>query len=199
MSAAAPRSAPVRFSRSREKGSDLFCLRALEYIDRLGGRLHQDLAAFLREIGFGAVYLNRYLNVSRRGCRLAREPTVAPVELRRAFLDACDRQQQIAETARLAASHLAAGRPPSDFIAVLGHAVLREDAGFHMVQNLQAAVRQCFAWQGDPEVEPILIAAARYLAAHSPTSRARHQTAQVARRLMRGGEVHEDASEVAML
>jgi hypothetical protein len=67
-----------------------------------------------------------------------------------------------------------------------------------MVQNLQAAVRQCLAWQGDQEVAPILIAAARYLAAHSPTSRARHQTAQVACRLMRGGEVHEDASEAAI-
>jgi hypothetical protein len=79
-------------------------------------------------------------------------------------LDACDRQQQIAETARLAATHLAAGRPPADFISVLGHAVLREDAGFHMIQNLQAAVQQCLAWQGEPEVAPILIAAARYLA-----------------------------------
>jgi hypothetical protein len=64
-----------------------------------------------------------------------------------------------------------------------------------MVQNLEAAARQYQAWQGDPEAAPILIAAARYLAAHSPTPRARHQTAQVARRLMRGGAVYEDAGE----
>ncbi len=113
-------------------------------------------------------------------------------ELRRAFLDACDRQQQVAEAARLAACHLAAGHPPADLIALMGHALLREDAGFHMVQNLQAAVQQYLAWHGDPEAAPILIAAARYLAAHSPTLRARHQTAQVARRLMLGGAVHED-------
>ena len=56
-----------------------------------------------------------------------------------------------------------------------------------MMQNLQAAVQQYLAWHGDPEAAPILIAAARYLAAHSPTLRARHQTAQVARRLMLGG------------
>jgi hypothetical protein len=62
----------------------------------------------------------------------------------------------------------------------------------HAVQNVQAAVRQYLAWQGDPEAVPILIAAARYLAAHSPTPRARYQTALVARRLMRGGAVHED-------
>jgi nitrite reductase/ring-hydroxylating ferredoxin subunit len=145
-----------------------------------------------------AVYLNRYLNVPPARLPLGEEQALTPLELRRAFLDACDRQQQITQAARLAASHLAAGRRPADFIAVLGHAVLREDAGFHMMQNLQAAVQQCLVWQSDPEVAPILIAAARYLAAHSPTSRARHQTAQVACRLMRGGEVHEDASEAAI-
>src|SRR5262249_1538661 len=129
---------------------------------------------------------------------LGEELAPAPAELRHAFLDACDRQQQIADAARLAATHLAAGRPPADFIAGLGHAVLREDAGFHMIQNLQPAVRQCLACHGATEVAPILIAAARYLAAHSPTSRARYQTAQVACRLMRGGEVHEDTSEAAI-
>jgi hypothetical protein len=56
-------------------------------------------------------------------------------------------------------------------------------------------VRQYLAWQGDHVASPILIAAARYLAAHCPTSRSRNQTAQVARRLMRGGTVHEDESE----
>jgi nitrite reductase/ring-hydroxylating ferredoxin subunit len=145
-----------------------------------------------------AVYLNRYLNVPPARLPLGEEQALAPLELRRAFLDACDRQQQVAEAARLAASHLAARRRPADFIAVLGHAVLREEAGFHMIQNLQATVQQCLVWQGDPEGAPILIAAARYLAAHSPTSRARHQTAEIARRLMRGGEVYEDASEVAI-
>ena len=115
-------------------------------------------------------------------------------ELRRAFLDACDRQQQVAEAARLAASYLSAGHQPADFIALLGHALLREDAGFHMVQNLQAAVGQYLAWQGDREAAPILVATARYLAAHAPTLRARHQTARVAQRLMRGGAVHEDAN-----
>jgi hypothetical protein len=35
---------------------------------------------------------------------------------------------------------------------------------------------------------------ARYLAAHSPTERAVLQTAEIARRLMRGGELHQDVS-----
>jgi hypothetical protein len=37
----------------------------------------------------------------------------------------------------------------------------------------------------------VLIAVARYLAAHSPTERAALQTADIAQRLMRGGELHE--------
>jgi hypothetical protein len=40
----------------------------------------------------------------------------------------------------------------------------------------------------------ILIAVARYLAAHSPTERAALQTADIARRLMRGGELHQEAT-----
>ena len=38
----------------------------------------------------------------------------------------------------------------------------------------------------------ILITVARYLAAHSPTERAALQTADIARRLMRGGELHQE-------
>jgi hypothetical protein len=143
-----------------------------------------------------AVYLDRYLNVPP--ARLPRTDAAARLgeaELRRAFLDACDRQQQIAEAGRLAAQHLAAGHAPAGLIALLGHALMREDAGFHMLQSLQAAVRQYLAWEGDPDAAPILIAAARYLAAHCPTSRTRRQTAEIARRLMRGGALHEDGGE----
>jgi nitrite reductase/ring-hydroxylating ferredoxin subunit len=143
-----------------------------------------------------AVYLDRYLNVPP--VRLPRGDdsiTFTWTELRRAFLSACDRQQQVSEAARLAAHHIALGHSPTDLIELLGHALLREDAGFHMLQNLHAAVRQYLAWQGDREASPILIAAARYLAAHCPTPRARYQTAQVVHRLMRGGAVYEDSVE----
>ena len=143
-----------------------------------------------------AVYLDRYLNVPPARLPGAEDvSSLTRAEVSRSFLDALDRQQQVAEAARIAACHLAAGYPPADLIALLGHALLREDAGFHMVQNLQAAVQQFMAWRDDPEAAPILIAAARYLAAHCPTPRARHQTAQVARRLMRGGALHEADDE----
>jgi nitrite reductase/ring-hydroxylating ferredoxin subunit len=166
-----------------------------------GGADQQTEAACLRAAIHGAlaVYLNRYLNVPP--ARLPRDECPTGVaqpagDLRRAFLDACDRQQQVEEAARLTSRHLAAGHAAADLIAMLGHALLREDVGFHMVQNLQAAAQQYLAWQGEPDAGSILIAAARYLAAHSPTARARYQTAQVARRLMMGGSVHEDVDAV---
>jgi hypothetical protein len=39
----------------------------------------------------------------------------------------------------------------------------------------------------------VLVAAARYLAAHAPTVRAEQQTFQIARRLHRGERLYEDA------
>jgi hypothetical protein len=59
---------------------------------------------------------------------------------------------------------------------------------------LEAGVRQFAVWGDGDESRHILIAVARYLAAHSPTERAALQTADIARRLMRGGELHEAAA-----
>ena len=50
---------------------------------------------------------------------------------------------------------------------------------------LEAGVRQFGAWGDTDEGRHILIAVARYLAAHSPTEPASLQTANIARRLMR--------------
>jgi hypothetical protein len=58
---------------------------------------------------------------------------------------------------------------------------------------LEAGVRQFGEWGNTDEGRHILIGVARYLAAHSPTERAAYQTADVARRLMRGGQLHEQA------
>ncbi|MCH6552046.1 MAG: hypothetical protein IH804_08540, partial [Planctomycetes bacterium] len=41
----------------------------------------------------------------------------------------------------------------------------------------------------------VLIAAARYLAAHAPTVRAQEQTYQIARRLNRGERIFEEESD----
>jgi hypothetical protein len=97
--------------------------------------------------------------------------------------------------ARLVARYLVLGHHPDALIATLSHAVLREDAGFHTFQMLEAGVRQFGEWGNTDEGRHILIGVARYLAAHSPTERAAYQTADVARRLMRGGQIHEQADE----
>jgi hypothetical protein len=70
--------------------------------------------------------------------------------------------------------------------------MLREDSGFHAYQMLEAGVRRFAVWGDTDEGKHILIAVARYLAAHSPTERAALQTADIARRLMRGRELHQE-------
>ena len=113
--------------------------------------------------------------------------------IRSTLLDAFDRQRQVDLAARLVARHLKLGHSPQSLIATLARAVLREDAGFHAYQMLEAGVRQFMVWDNTDEGRHILIAVARYLAAHSPTERAALQTADIARRLMRGGELHHEA------
>jgi nitrite reductase/ring-hydroxylating ferredoxin subunit len=148
--------------------------------------------------GAMALYLARYLNVPP--ARIPGEcddqlddlPTDAKA-IRTALLDAFDRQRQVDLAGRLAARHLTLGHLPQALIATLAHAVLREDAGFHAYQMLEAGIRQFAAWRDTDEGRHILIAVARYLAAHSPTQRSALQTADMARRLMRGGELHQGA------
>jgi len=148
--------------------------------------------------GAMALYLTRYLNVpparlpGEGGEQLDDLPTGAEM-IRAALLDAFDRQRQVDLAARLVARHLTLGYSPQALIATLARAVLREDAGFHAYQMLEAGVRQFTAWGGTEEGRHILIAVARYLAAHSPTERAALQTADIARRLMRGAELHQQA------
>ena len=148
--------------------------------------------------GAMALYLTRYLNVppacmpGEDGEQLDDLPADAEM-IRAALLDAFDRQRQVDLAARLVARHLTLGHSPQTLIATLGRAVLREDAGFHAYQILEAGIRQFTAWGDTEEGRHILIAVARYLAAHSPTERAALQTADIARRLMRGGELHQEA------
>ena len=148
--------------------------------------------------GAMALYLTRYLNVpparipGEEDDRLDDLPGDEET-IRAALLDAFDRQRQVDLAARLVARHLAQGHSPQTLIATLARAVLREDAGFHAYQMLEAGVRQFAVWGDTHEGRHILIAVARYLAAHSPTERAALQTADIARRLMRGGELHQSS------
>ena len=147
--------------------------------------------------GAMALYLTRYLNVPPAripgddGEQLDDLPAEAG-KIRAALLDAFDRQRQVDLAARLVARHLTLGHSAQELIVTLVRAVLREDAGFHAYQMLEAGVRQFTVWGNTDEGRHILIAIARYLAAHSPTERAALQTADIAQRLMRGGELHQE-------
>jgi hypothetical protein len=90
------------------------------------------------------------------------------------------------------ARYLLLDQPPGPLIATLVRAVLREDAGFHAYQMLEAGVRQFHEWGGGDAGRHILVAIARYLAAHSPTERASYQTAVIARRLLSGRALHDE-------
>jgi nitrite reductase/ring-hydroxylating ferredoxin subunit len=151
--------------------------------------------------GAMALYLARYLNVppaslpGERGDSLNDLP-VAAKEICAGLLDAFDRQRQIDAAARLVARFLTLGHPPETLITTLAQALLREDAGFHAYQMLEAGVRQFHEWGNCDQGRHILIAVSRYLAAHFPTQRALLQTADIATRLMRGGELHREAESV---
>jgi hypothetical protein len=148
--------------------------------------------------GATALYLARYLNVppaalpGDSGEGLDDLP-IAVEEIRAALLDTFDRQQQISAAARLVARHLTLGHSPDALIATLAQALLREDAGFHAYQMLEAGVRQFHEWGNCDQGRHILIAVVRYLAAHFPTQRALFQTTDIVSRLMRGGELHREA------
>jgi nitrite reductase/ring-hydroxylating ferredoxin subunit len=148
--------------------------------------------------GAMALYLARYLNVppARIAGENGEQFDDLPADvamIRAALLDAFDRQRQVDLAGRLVAQHLMLGHSPHALVATLAHVLLREDAGFHAYQMLEAGVRQFSAWGNTNEGRQILIAVGRYLAAHSPTERAVLQTADIARRLMRGSELHHEA------
>jgi nitrite reductase/ring-hydroxylating ferredoxin subunit len=171
-----------------------------QMVARIGAADVGSYATAVRGILHGAMalYLARYLNVpparipGERGEPLDDLSAEAEAILA-ALLDAFDRQRQVDVAARLVARHLTLGHPPQALIATLARAVLREDSGFHAYQMLEAGVRQFGVWGNTDEGRHILIAVARYLAAHSPTERSGLQTADIARRLMRGGELHQEA------
>ena len=162
------------------------------------GPLEQERPELLRCVFHGAmqVYLIRFLNVPP--ARLPGEGDDKLDELPRdgaelgdAFLAALDRQGAVKTAARLITRYLMLGHPVEPLIATLARATLREDAEFHTYQMLEAGVQQYWQWRGSAAGRQILIAVARYIAAHSPTERAQLQTAVVARRLSRGEAIYE--------
>jgi nitrite reductase/ring-hydroxylating ferredoxin subunit len=172
--------------------------QALKRLPPAVGRRQEVLRAVFH--GAMAVYLARYLNVpparlpGEEGDEGLNDLPSRATALQAALLDSFDRRHQVELAARLVARHLRLGHPPELLITTLATAVLREDAGFHAYQMLEAGVRQFHEWGDTDGGRHVLIAVARYLAAHFPTERATHQTAETARQLLGGGQLHEGAN-----
>ncbi|MFB6183637.1 MAG: Rieske (2Fe-2S) protein, partial [Haloarculaceae archaeon] len=73
----------------------------------------------------------------------------------------------------------------------LGTGLLREDAGFHTLQSVEAGFRQFDRADREETRRLALLAPARYMAAHFPTRRENEQTYTIAARLHRGEKIHE--------
>ena len=140
--------------------------------------------------GAMSVYLDRFLNSPRAPVPTA-EAGRDPQDVRADLLDCFDEQGQVNRAARLVVEHFACDGDDEDLTAVLGRGLLREDAGFHTLQNVSGAIRRFHALEEPEERRLALVAGARYLAAHTPTRREHEQTFSIATRLHRGERLHE--------
>jgi hypothetical protein len=139
-----------------------------------------------------SIYLDRFLNMPAQPIPEAGPTTVNGEEVRAEVLKRMNVQQQVEEVAQLVASYLDGSGDPRGMMVTLGHAMLREDAGFHAFQIVDAAFKQYQARRGTNAGRHVLIGLARYLAAHAPTTRAVGQTYHIALRLHRGEALYQE-------
>jgi|AntDeeMetagen681_2_1112603.scaffolds.fasta_scaffold01588_2 nitrite reductase/ring-hydroxylating ferredoxin subunit len=152
--------------------------------------------------GAFSVYLDRFLNSPPATIpdpdRAEGDTSGDDVEdVRGDLLETFEREGSVDAAGRHAAALLAVADDPDVLWRTLGHALLREDAGFHTLQSYEAARAQFRAAAGsdsraDDRQRVAAVAAARYLAAHTPTRREAEQTFTIASRLLRGESIHED-------
>ncbi|WP_414515826.1 Rieske (2Fe-2S) protein [Nostoc sp. PCC 9305] len=140
-----------------------------------------------------SVYLNRFLNVPPARLPEPKDIKENPEQLLQQLPDLLNRQQQVNQTGQLVANYLYSGGSAERLMAKLGKLMLRENRDFHVIQEMEAAFRQySFLGQTSAGIH-ILVAASRYLAAHSPTMRSQGQTYQIAERLHQGDRLFEES------
>ena len=139
-----------------------------------------------------SIYLDRFLNMPAQRIPEAGHTTVDSEQVRAEVLNRMNVQQQVEEVAQLVSNYLADSADPRGIMMTLGQAMLREDAGFHAFQIVDAAFKQYQARRGTHAGRDVLIGLARYLAAHAPTPRAVGQTYQIALRLHRGEALYQE-------
>ena len=140
-----------------------------------------------------SVYLDRFLNVPA-----VKLPQPPPRENPDELLDRLELmlnlQQQVNQAGTLVAQYLVSGGSPEKLMAKMGYLLLREDRNFHTIQCIEACFNQysIISRHSPQAARHVLIAAARYLAAHAPTMRSQLQTFTIARRLGRGEDLFEE-------
>jgi nitrite reductase/ring-hydroxylating ferredoxin subunit len=139
-----------------------------------------------------SVYLDRFLNTPPARLPNVEPNGAKPEAILGEFLPLLDRQQQVNQAGEVVAHYLVSGGEPARLLAALGKALAREDRDFHTIQTVEAAFAQYALLRESPEANHVLIAAARYLAAHSPSVRAQGQTFHIAERLHRGEKLYEE-------
>jgi hypothetical protein len=144
-----------------------------------------------------SVYLIRFLNVppSPIPTSVTQENSEEPDTLAKKFLDVLDKRQQVREAAEVVTKYVTSGGNQERLLGVLANSLLREDRNFHSIQMIEAVFGQ---WKSILQTKLslldeslVLVAAARYLAAHAPTARRQGQMFEIAFRLHHGDKLYE--------
>jgi hypothetical protein len=150
------------------------------------------------------IYLNRFLNISPAPIPNpnSNSDTIDSVEKQNRteeeLLMLLDKQQQVEAVAQLIAhyyGHLSTGNS-NLFMNLIGRLLLREDRSFHLIQMIEAALKQRSTFTSSTDRDKIkeyhfILAAVRYLAAHSPTMSSQTHTYQTAVQLSLGQNLFE--------
>ncbi|HBJ32481.1 MAG TPA: nitrite reductase, partial [Dehalococcoidia bacterium] len=142
-----------------------------------------------------SVYLDRFLNVPAQRMPTPNGDQVDAEAFGPQLLSQMNVQQQVEQSAQVVSDYLTGAENPEGVLATLGHAMLREDSGFHMFQIVDAGFKQYEERKGTDAGRHVLVALSRFLAAHYPTTRSVDQTFQIAERLNRGDELFRDDGE----
>ena len=152
-----------------------------------------DSVALYKAIYDGAVnvYLDRFLNTPPARIPDPDADAGDSDELCEELLSTFDEEGGVDRAGRLVARYLNADGDRSRLYRTLGEGLVREDANFHTLQNVEVAFQQAALASTPADARLHLIATARYLAAHTPTRREAEQTFTIASRLHRGERIHE--------
>jgi nitrite reductase/ring-hydroxylating ferredoxin subunit len=185
----------VRFPTTNEFGDWDTALHTFTFSNAVHQGLRRTPSPELLRGAFDAamsVHLDRFLNVPPARLPEPDGSKRAPEELLANLPTLLDERQRVDAAGELVASYLH-GRGDADrLLNVMGSLLLREDRNFHTIQVVEAAFRQHAHLRDTTAGTHMLIAAARYLAAHSPTMRSQGQTYDIARRLSRGEILYEE-------